>query len=104
MCFSLYCWHYWVMQATDRNSLQVNAAVTFLSVTVAVSLLTYKFIEFPRRTWRTLMRMESQQTFPVIRVCEDRDPPVSRVAPKRADQLAKMHSGHINEPLPDRPG
>lgn len=66
MCFSLYCWHYWVMQATDPNSLQVKAAATFLLVTVAVSLLSYKFIEFPRRTWRTLMRMEGQQRFPVI--------------------------------------
>lgn len=66
MCFSLYCWHYWVMQVTDPNSLQVKAAATFLLVTVAVSLLSYKFIEFPRRTWRTLMRMEGQQRFPVI--------------------------------------
>ena len=66
MCFSLYCWHYWVMQATNPNSLEIKAALTFLSVTVGVSLLSYKFIEFPRRTWRALIRMEGQKMFPII--------------------------------------
>lgn len=61
MCFSLYCWHYWVMQATNPNSLQIKAGVTFLLITAGVSLLSYKFIEFPRTTWRTLMRMEGQK-------------------------------------------
>jgi peptidoglycan/LPS O-acetylase OafA/YrhL len=64
MCFSLYCWHYWVMQATNPNSLQINAVLTFLLVTAAVSLLSYKFIEFPQRTWRTLMRLDGQKCFP----------------------------------------
>jgi peptidoglycan/LPS O-acetylase OafA/YrhL len=66
MCFSLYCWHYWVMQATNPNSLQIKAAVTFLLVTLGVSLLSYKFIEFPRGTWRALMRMEGQKMFPTM--------------------------------------
>lgn len=66
MCFSLYCWHYWVLQATNPNSLQIETAVPFLLVTLGVSLLSYKFIEFPRRTWRSLMRMEDQKMFPLI--------------------------------------
>ena len=62
MCFSIYCWHYWIMQATDPNSLRFGRAVLFLAITGAVSLLSYKFIEFPQRSWRSLLRLELKES------------------------------------------
>ena len=65
MCFSLYCWHYWVVQAVDPNSLQIRQVLMFLSITIGISLLSYRFIEFPRRPWRSLLRLEDRVTFPM---------------------------------------
>lgn len=60
MCFSIYCWHYWVMQATDPNSLLLRRMALFLLITFAVSLVSYKFIEFPTRPWRKLLRLDDR--------------------------------------------
>ena len=58
MCYSLYCWHYWVMQATGPNALTLGTVGRFLLITAAVSLLSYRFIEFPQAAWRFLLRLE----------------------------------------------
>jgi peptidoglycan/LPS O-acetylase OafA/YrhL len=60
MCFSIYCWHYWIMQATDPNSLVLRRMALFLLITLAVSLVSYKFIEFPDRPWRNLLRLDGR--------------------------------------------
>ena len=66
MCFSIYCWHYWIMQAIDPNSLKIERVGLFLLVTAAISVLCYKFIEFPQRSWRFLLRLEDQAMSPII--------------------------------------
>jgi peptidoglycan/LPS O-acetylase OafA/YrhL len=65
MCFSIYCWHYWIMHQTDPNSLVPSRMALFLLITVAVSLLSYKFIEFPQRSWRQLLRLEHSARFSI---------------------------------------
>jgi peptidoglycan/LPS O-acetylase OafA/YrhL len=66
MSYSLYCWHYWIMHATDPNSLSPRRIGLFLVVTLAVSLLSYKFIEFPQKPWRLLLRLGDQTTHSVV--------------------------------------
>ena len=58
MCFSLYCWHFLVVQVSNPNSLEIRRVALFLFTTAAISLLSYKFIEFPQRTWRSLLTVE----------------------------------------------
>jgi peptidoglycan/LPS O-acetylase OafA/YrhL len=61
MCYSLYIWHApllaWI--APDRAQMSparfIGAMAVFLSLTVALSALTYRFVEFRRvRDWRRL--------------------------------------------------
>lgn len=66
MCYSLYCWHYWVMRATDPNTLTLSRVGTFVLITAALSLLSYKFIEFPQRPWRFLLRLEDRAKLPLV--------------------------------------
>jgi peptidoglycan/LPS O-acetylase OafA/YrhL len=58
MCFSLYCWHFLVVEMSNPNSLEIKRVGLFLLATVAISLLSYRFIEFPQKTWRSLLMVE----------------------------------------------
>src|SRR5215471_13142081 len=40
MCFSLYCWHFLVVQVSNSNSLEIRRVALFLFTTAAISLLS----------------------------------------------------------------
>ena len=54
MCFSLYSWHFLVVQISNPNSLEIRQVGLFLLTTAGVAFLSYRFIEFPQKTWRSL--------------------------------------------------
>jgi peptidoglycan/LPS O-acetylase OafA/YrhL len=58
MCFSLYCWHFLVVQVINPNSLEIKRIGLFLLATAGISILSYRFIEFPQKTWRSLLMVE----------------------------------------------
>jgi peptidoglycan/LPS O-acetylase OafA/YrhL len=58
MCFSLYCWHFLVVQVINPNSLEIKRIGLFLLATAGISILSYRFIEFPQKTWRSLFMVE----------------------------------------------
>jgi len=65
MCYSLYLWHWPLLQwlAPDRGAMPLPHLVAslagFLAVTFAVSALTYRFVEFGRiRDWRGLFLLD----------------------------------------------
>jgi peptidoglycan/LPS O-acetylase OafA/YrhL len=58
MCFSLYCWHFLVVQVINPNSLEIKRIGPFLLATAGISILSYRFIEFPQKTWRSLLMVE----------------------------------------------
>jgi peptidoglycan/LPS O-acetylase OafA/YrhL len=58
MCFSLYCWHFLVVQVSNPNSLEIRQVGLFLLATAGIALLSYRFIEFPQKTWRSLLMVE----------------------------------------------
>ena len=60
MCFSLYCWHFLIVQASNPNSLEIRRVGLFLLTTAGIALLSYRFIEFPQRTWRSLLMIEQK--------------------------------------------
>jgi peptidoglycan/LPS O-acetylase OafA/YrhL len=41
--------------------LLLRPIMPFLLITIGISLLSYKFIEFPQRGWRYLLRWEDRQ-------------------------------------------
>ena len=55
MCFSLYCWHFLIVEMTNPNSLEIGRVALFLLTTAGISLLSYRFIEFPQKSWRSLL-------------------------------------------------
>jgi peptidoglycan/LPS O-acetylase OafA/YrhL len=60
MCFSLYCWHFLVVQVSNPNSLEIRRVGLFLLTTAGISILSYRFIEFPQKTWRSLLIVEQK--------------------------------------------
>jgi peptidoglycan/LPS O-acetylase OafA/YrhL len=58
MCFSLYCWHFLIVQVSNPNSLEIGRVGLFLLTTAGIAFLSYRFIEFPQRTWRSLLMIE----------------------------------------------
>jgi len=61
MCYSLYIWHWPVLEwvAADRAVMSApmfaGVIAAFLALTVALAALSYRFIEFPRTgDWRRL--------------------------------------------------
>jgi len=60
MCFSLYCWHFLLVQVSNPNSLEIRRVGLFLLTTVGIALLSYRFIEFPQKTWRSLLMVEQK--------------------------------------------
>jgi peptidoglycan/LPS O-acetylase OafA/YrhL len=47
-----------VVEMSNPNSLEIKRVGLFLLATVAISLLSYRFIEFPQKTWRSLLMVE----------------------------------------------
>src|SRR5262249_61770342 len=45
MCFSLYCWHFLVVQASNPNSLEMRRVGVFLLTTAGIAFLSHTFIE-----------------------------------------------------------
>jgi peptidoglycan/LPS O-acetylase OafA/YrhL len=61
MCFSLYCWHgLLIAPRLLANPLSVGHQLEFWLTTLALSLLTYRFVEFPKATWRDLLLLPRQ--------------------------------------------
>lgn len=58
MCFSLYSWHFLLVDkfiTAEPFSLRNNVA--YWSVLIVLSCASYRFIEFPNASWRTLLRL-----------------------------------------------
>lgn len=58
MCFSLYCWH---VQVSNPNSLEISRVGLFLLTTAGITILSYRFIEFPQKTWRALLMLRRNE-------------------------------------------
>ena len=54
MCYSLYVWHYIAVRAIMGDSFSIGGLLFFIAVLLAVSALTYRFIEFRGRDTRAL--------------------------------------------------
>jgi peptidoglycan/LPS O-acetylase OafA/YrhL len=42
----------------NPNSLEIKRIGLFLLATAGISILSYRFIEFPQKTWRSLLMVE----------------------------------------------
>jgi len=62
MCFSLYCWHFLIVEMTYPNSLEIGRVALFLLTTAGISLLSYRFIEFPQKSWRSLLMAKEHES------------------------------------------
>jgi peptidoglycan/LPS O-acetylase OafA/YrhL len=60
MCFSLYSWHFLVVQVSNPNSLEIRQVGLFLLTTAGMAFLSYRCIEFPQKTWRSLLMIEQK--------------------------------------------
>jgi peptidoglycan/LPS O-acetylase OafA/YrhL len=47
-----------VVQASNPNSLEIGRVGLFLLTTAGIAFLSYRFIESPQRTWRSLLMVE----------------------------------------------
>ena len=81
MCYSIYIWHWpllaWLMpdRATMPAGRFVAALIVYLAVTLAIAVLSYRFIEFGRiRAWRPLFLLD-----PPVRAAPL---PASRITPE----------------------
>jgi peptidoglycan/LPS O-acetylase OafA/YrhL len=61
MCFSIYCWHFLVLQVSNPNSLEISRVGLFLLTTAGITILSYRFIEFPQKTWRALLMLRRNE-------------------------------------------
>jgi uncharacterized protein YjeT (DUF2065 family) len=53
-------WHFLVVQLSNPNSLEIRQVGLFLLTTAVVAFLSYRFIEFPQKSWRSLLMVEQK--------------------------------------------
>jgi hypothetical protein len=49
-----------VVQVSNPNSLEIRQVGLFFLTTAGMAFLSYRFIEFPQKTWQSLLMVEQK--------------------------------------------